>query len=296
VISFRYHLVSIVAVFLAIALGILIGATVVKQGVIDNLNSKATQAVQRSNELRAELSLWEKFGAQSRHILVGTELASQTFVIVTTQGVSLSSVDGVVGVVRDAGGSVSAIVSATAAIAANDPPSAQALAQLLSDPTGTPPSQLMADAGRAIAGRLINGPRADDDLLLNLTRAGFLSVRLQDVTRVADVGGANQAVIVLSGSTTSPVVPPLPLFIPMLETLAASNHPTAAGETLQSVSPFVIPARRDRRIDGSIVTVDDADTLPGQVALALGLHELLINKRGGDFGVKSGASSLLPGT
>ena len=287
---------SIVAVFLAVALGILVGATVVKQSVIDNLTTRAGDAVKLSNELRSELALWQKFGTQSRHLLVGNELASQSFVIVTSQGVSLAYVDGVVGVLRDAGGSVSAIVSATSAIAANDAPTTARLAQLLSDPAGTAPGQLMMDAGRAIANRLITGPQADDDFLLNLTGGGFLSVRLEDAKQVAEVGGGTQAVVVLSGSTANAVVPPQQLFIPMLETLAASNHPTAAGETLQSTYPFVTLARRDRRIDGSIVSVDDADTLPGQVALAIGLHELVINKRGGDFGVKSGASSLLPGT
>ena len=34
-VSFRYHVVSIVAVFLAIGLGILMGTTVVRQGVVE---------------------------------------------------------------------------------------------------------------------------------------------------------------------------------------------------------------------------------------------------------------------
>ena len=34
-ISLRYHLVSIVAVFLALALGVVVGTTVVNQGIVD---------------------------------------------------------------------------------------------------------------------------------------------------------------------------------------------------------------------------------------------------------------------
>ena len=45
-ISFRYHLVSIVAVFLALGLGILAGTTVINQQVVKGLKSR-TKAAER---------------------------------------------------------------------------------------------------------------------------------------------------------------------------------------------------------------------------------------------------------
>ena len=43
------------------------------------------------------------------------------------------------------------------------------------------------------------------------------------------------------------------------------------------------------------VTVDNADQAPGRAALILGLRNLLTSPgSGGDYGVKAGASSLLP--
>ena len=43
-ISFRYHLVSIIAVFLALVLGIVMGTTVIKQGVITSLRMSVEAA------------------------------------------------------------------------------------------------------------------------------------------------------------------------------------------------------------------------------------------------------------
>ena len=48
-IDFRYHLVSIVAVFLALAIGIVLGATELQGSVIDGLRSS-------SNSLKSQLS------------------------------------------------------------------------------------------------------------------------------------------------------------------------------------------------------------------------------------------------
>ena len=37
-INFRFHIVSLIAVFLALALGIVMGATVVNRAIVDRLN------------------------------------------------------------------------------------------------------------------------------------------------------------------------------------------------------------------------------------------------------------------
>ena len=43
--------------------------------------------------------------------------------------------------------------------------------------------------------------------------------------------------------------------------------------------------RGDGALDGKLVTVDNADQLPGRVAVVLGLRDLLLSPgQGGDFG------------
>jgi hypothetical protein len=53
-ISFRYHIVSIVGVFLALALGILLGSSVVREPVQAQLNRDLEQRVAQRDEARAE--------------------------------------------------------------------------------------------------------------------------------------------------------------------------------------------------------------------------------------------------
>jgi hypothetical protein len=69
----------------------------------------------------------------------------------------------------------------------------------------------------------------------------------------------------------------------------------AAAESADSATPFVLLLRDDGHLDGQMVTVDNADQVPGRAALVLGLRDLLSSPgSGGDYGIKAGASSLLP--
>ena len=53
-IDFRYHLVSIVAVFLALAIGIVVGSTALKPAVLTTLQKTATAEKKRVDALYAQ--------------------------------------------------------------------------------------------------------------------------------------------------------------------------------------------------------------------------------------------------
>ena len=53
-INFRFHLASLVAIFLALALGVVIGAGVVDRGVVDALDNRINTVEDRANDARAE--------------------------------------------------------------------------------------------------------------------------------------------------------------------------------------------------------------------------------------------------
>ena len=53
-ISLRYHIVSLVAVFLALALGIVVGSTVLQEGTVSALRATSQEVRQRSEENRTE--------------------------------------------------------------------------------------------------------------------------------------------------------------------------------------------------------------------------------------------------
>src|SRR6478609_1901093 len=53
-VNFRFHIVSLIAVFLALGLGILVGSTVVDQVIVDRLDREISSVSHESNQLKDE--------------------------------------------------------------------------------------------------------------------------------------------------------------------------------------------------------------------------------------------------
>src|SRR5205823_5416691 len=148
------------------------------------------------------------------------------------------------------------------------------------------PRQLSQRAGSAIGARLTGGapPSPQPDLLQQLSNDGFLAIRAGSVSDVAHIGGADQSIVLLSGSATTSSIDP-----------SAFLTPVVAAETTQAVSPFLTSVRGDPALDSHLVTVDNADTVEGQVAVVLGLHALQLSPgSGGDYGVSCGSCAPVP--
>jgi hypothetical protein len=64
-------------------------------------------------------------------------------------------------------------------------------------------------------------------------------------------------------------------------------------EVEEEEPPFVSALRGDGEVATLLSTLDNVDQLPGQVGLALALEEVLRGETG-HYGVKEGASQLLP--
>lgn len=304
-ISFRFHLVSIVAVFLALGLGVLMGTTVVKQSLIDNLRSRANQAIDTTHslqseikDLRATVHAWEAFGQSTQDLLVGGRLSGRSVVLVTAQGVDSSAVDGVRKALTASDATVTGVVVVTARMALADESSRARLAAVLQQPPSTPAPTLAADAAERLAVRLSTGAPSDGgpDVLQDLTGAGFLAAQDVGPAGQAGVGGADQAVLVVSGGVVAPSTPPEAFLVPFVSELASAGHPVVAGETSTSTYDFVLLLRRTEGVDGRVLTVDDLDTTPGRVAVVLGLESLLNAEPRGctDFGSKPGACDVIP--
>lgn len=308
-ISFRFHLVSIVAVFLALALGVLLGTTVVNQGVIDDLNRRASNAVTRSQALRdqvgslqGEVRTWEALGRSVEPLLVSNQLSGQRVVMVTVEGVDLSEVDGIRQVLQDSGAILESVVFVTPRMALTDAGSQTDLASIIGggSTATSDPTEMAAAAARQLGERLATGasvstdPSAPPDPLGALIDAGFLVIRGGSAT-LSDIGGPETAVVILSGGDQDPPVPPSSFLEPLAAVLAGSSRPVVAAETMNTSYPFVPLVRGDGALNGRVVTVDNADTLMGRIAVVLGLRDLLETPGGGGhYGVKSGATSLIP--
>jgi hypothetical protein len=298
VISFRYHLVSIVAVFLALALGVLVGTTVVNQGVIDDLNRRTEAASRRADALRNQLSdletqisEWNRFGDVVLPTLIGGQLTSKQVVMVTIEGVDVAEVDDVRQALEDSGASVVAVLVITPRMAMPNDSARTDLAALVGATATDSADTVSMDAAQRIGARLAGGPAAGaDDVLQQMVSGGFIAL-LGGTGLTGGVGAGGQAVVMLTGGSGQPAVSPEAFLVPMVASLVTASQTVVAAETSDSAYPFVPLIRTDRSLDGHLVTVDDADLLPGRIALVLGLRDMFRSPgTGGDYGIKAGAS------
>jgi hypothetical protein len=309
-ISFRYHLVSIVAVFLALAVGVVMGTTVIKQGLVDSLRSEANRAINSNHALQAEVTqlqsdvaTWVRFGNAAEQSMVSQQLSGADMIVVTQVGVDLGTVNSIQTELENAGAKVVAVLEVTGRVALPDARSQADLTGLLGLASSDTPEMVAQQAARELGTRLANGPDGTGtDLIDELVHGngtaggGFLTVQPgSGTTGTSGIGGANQTVVVVSGGRQQPPVDTSAFLVPMVEQLVKDLHAVAAVESSTTVFPFVSSLRSDPAVDGHIVTVDNVDLLPGRVALVLGLHNMLASPgQGGNYGTRSDADGPLP--
>lgn len=307
-ISFRYHLVTIVAVFLALGLGLLGGTTVVDEGLVQRLKDQTSSANQRAEQLQSSNDeLTSSLGRSTQFasdVVPGMEqgrLAGENVILITTTDTDVAVIKQTEQALKDAGAQVVTVLSVTPRMTSPDPAARQQLAEILGVDASTPGGTMSKEAATRLATRLATGSTAETDkppgdVLLQLLDGGFL---VSDPTiKVADlptVGGDGQVIVLVAGGQNAPAVPPDDFMIPVAQGLVKQNATVAAGETAASSYDFVGPLRDDGTADGkTMVTVDNADEPVGGLAMVLGLRDLLLSGQGGNFGFKRGAGDLYP--
>src|SRR4051794_1048418 len=114
--DFRYHALSLVAVFLALAIGILVGATIgdslvteAGKGISSNLHQDVVNARNAANQAQGQLSQRDKIISSALPMLVQGELGGQRIAIVATGSLPSSIESEVRQTVETAGGAVDSV-------------------------------------------------------------------------------------------------------------------------------------------------------------------------------------------
>ncbi len=299
-ISFRYHLVSIVAVLLALALGLLAGASVLDKGLVATLEKQTKEAQDRADRLEQQKNQFADFAGEAIPYLTADRLTGTEVVIVTQDGVDDSLLSEALTSLQLGGARVVAILSARSQLASEEPAVQQQLAELLGEP-GTPPEELSALTARALGERLAVGPGRRGgtanapDLLHDLLANEFLASIGPSVsdTTLREIGGIGQVVVALAGGEGEPALAPEAFLVPLVERIVERGVPVAAGESAASEYGFVSALRSDGALGlDDMVTVDDLDQSMGGVALVLGLARLIGFQQGGSYGIEG--DSLIP--
>jgi hypothetical protein len=305
VISLRYHVVTIVAVFLSLALGLLAGSAFVQPRLVDQLKKQTDDLRTEARDLRSEITDLRSqvatlggFADAALPFLTEGRLVATPVVIVAQEGVQDSVIAESQRALNAGGANVIATLSARAKLASLNEADRRQLAQILGRPD-VAPEALPGLAASAIAARLSTpGKRpdpADPDVLHELLSAGFLTPigsQVSDGT-LEQIGGPTQVVVVLSGGPSErPSIAPETFVVPLIQALEVAGLAVAAGQSRDSAFAFVEQLRADGT-DG-IVTIDDLDAGMGGAALVLGLQRLIVSGLGGAYGLADGAEVLPP--
>jgi hypothetical protein len=316
VISLRYHIVSLVAVFLALALGIVVGSTVLKEGTVSVLRATSERVRQESEQNRAanltleqEQARLREFAAAALPDLVRDRLKDQPVVLLDTDRADGGARDQVSQVLQAAGAEVDGRVTFNAGrLALTADGDREALGRLLPGVNATDGTQLRAELVRRVAERLAAParlPREDpdrkNDLLTSLDDGGFLA-DLQVEAPFTDAGEVFPrpgSVFVLIGPSAAAALPPEAFLVPLADHVSSLvTGPVAGVEAMAAGIPptvsWVEALRGQRNVIRRVSGIDDVDTPYGQLALVGALERELQNLPTGQYGVKRGSSGLLP--
>jgi copper transport outer membrane protein MctB len=317
VISLRYHIVSLVAVFLALALGIVVGSTVLQEGTVSALRTTSERVRQESERnrtenlvLQQELARQRSFASAVLPDLVRNRLKGQSVVLVDTDKVDGGVRDSVRNVLEDAGAKVDGQVTfADGRLALTAEGDRTALGRLVAADAADP-DVLRGELVKKLAGRLATpaalpreNPQRASDMLTGLQDADFLAdlklaPPLADGT---DPFPRQGSIFVLLGPTDGTPLAPEAFLVPLADEVSArAAGPVAGAEAISvgvapNTTPSWILALRDRReVSRRVSGIDDVDTAYGQLALVQALQGQLQQQPAGQYGIKAGASGLLP--
>lgn len=303
-INFRFHLVSLVAVFLALAVGVVMGYGVLSQPTVEALENRIdtvranadnrrleNEALQgQVEDLESTLDAIEPFTITDR--LTGTRV-----VVVAVRGVESETMQGIVQLARRGGADAPGILWIEDKWALATAEDRSSLATAL-DVTETRRTALRTRGWEILVDRLSQGRGLATDTLSALADAGFVAFEgVGADVALADVGGPGTEVLLVVGSDAA--VKARHVLVPAAQAAVDVGLRLTAAEMFVAVEngpergSLVGLVRTDDSLAGEVATVDDLDLRSGSATALLALADL---QRGvvGHYGFGEGATALTP--
>lgn len=306
-INFRFHVVSIVAIFLALAVGVVFGSTVVDSEIVKGLRSdirtselEVSRTRAESERLKSVNDRHEGYMESTAPFAVDGRLDGAAVLMVVERGIADSIVDDQRALLEIAG--AEPVVLWLEARLAFDGDDATLGAEIL-DTSSADPAALGALAADAIAARAgasvpgIDRPTAATDPVAALAREGFVTfdddLAAFDATTLADRG----AIVLLrpGGDLVDDTVT-----LATVQAFEREGIETVAGEVFVVLEGADPPERGVSLVDitgGDLVervgSVDNVDEQQGRVSTIIALADL---ERGvvGHYGFGIGATRSAP--
>lgn len=307
-ITLRHHLISLAAVFLALAVGIVLGSGSLAGPMVSglrgdkgDLQQQLSTAGDEKNALTERLAAADQFDTAMAGRIVKDVLAGKSSVLIRTPDADGDDVEAVIRLIGQAGGTVTGTIGLTQEfVAAN---SSEKLRSVVNSPIVPPGAQLsttLVDQGSQ-AGDLLGiallinrdstirpvDDGARDTVLAALRDTGFLAYDNR-------LGAADTAVIVTGG----PLAEDAGNQGVTVARFAAGLAPHGSGTVLAGrdgsatgVSAVAV-TRSDAGMAGAVTTVDDVGAESGRITTVLALQSMIAGAPAGKYGVGAGAASV----
>ena len=300
-ISFRYHVVSLVAVFLALALGIVVGTTALNGPITKDLRNQVRDASKQRDALAAQVKTLQgqiddagQFASTYGSQLVANALADKNVIEIMLPGATNEMQDGVTSQINAAGGKITGRITLTKAYL--DPSSSAGIISLAtgnSRPVGwTAPETNNADQlGGSLLAYVLLGHGQPTDVTqvlggfagLHMVSTGGPSITPADTVVVLAPGGLPAKDY--AGTAEDSLVSQL---------AQAGGHVVIAGDSASAGQDGLIALVRAAKAErGAMSTVDNANTAFGQVSTVLALAGATKGLVG-HYGTDQSADALFP--
>jgi hypothetical protein len=288
-ISFRQHVVTLVAVFLALAVGVVLGGGPLSEVGRDALTSTSAQPKARQGGHATEFG--DAFATATATKLYREKLAGRSVALVSLPGADQRVIEGLVGQVEHAAGTVEAKYALQPGLvdpgekSLVDTLGSQLMTQLGSGadqdaPTYERMGQLLGTA--ITTGDEGGAPASENATSIRQSLAGAELVALPE----SEPGRSPLVLVVLGDDTDDDILSGL-----LAGLSSRAIGVVVAGDTGSGANGDVA-ALRTRPEAGKVTTVDGVDLAVGQVTTVLALVQSL-DEKGGSFGA-SGSDGAVP--
>lgn len=287
-IDLKYHIVSLIGIFLALGLGILIGSTIVsddlmvgqQRKMIDALEEKFTSLREREaellavNENQAEiLKNYENFGQTMRPMVVKNRLQGQRVAVIVTGGMDVPA--GMVNTLSESGAILTSQTIVLNNVSLRDAALRKSIAEFyhLKEDAGS--DEMRRNIAQSVAKLICNkGDTATLQFLQQNKLVKFSGEYSQRVDHVIIMGGSENIGATFMESFDAP----------LLDLLLAEGKSLAGVESSEANISFMEAYQKF-----NITTIDNVDLSPGQISLVLSM-----GGEPGDYGLKPTASKFMP--
>lgn len=306
-ISMRSHIVSIAAVFLALALGIVLGATKVQspilvgqQSDLNQLTSQRDQLQEQKTQLDQQVTAGEKFAGDIGPLAVRGTLPKATVVVISTVDADPGDRDALLDLLARAGATVTAQLQLTTDF--TDPNRSADLQALLAKslPSGAKIPEVASSgtmAGSVLGSVLLTDKNGKATAKATEATAALSALSTGGFVTASGTQSPGRLVLILTGGAATGGSEADRSTV--IADMAAELKKSAGGVVLagrtgsDSAQGAVGVVRADAGRSGSVSTVDDTQDSTGRLAAVLGLVEQ--NGGGvGQYGVGDGARGPIP--